>query len=162
MVHGGRLTGWEWQQRGTDFTGIGDSMSAGGMREGRVQAVITGADCIAANGDAANKIGTYSLAVLADAHDIPFYIAAPSSTFNLSLSDGEAIPIEQRGADEITHGFGRPTVPEGVKVYNPAFDVTPARLITAIITEQGIIRRPNAEAIRSVLSAPDTTTDRDE
>ncbi|MCH8921908.1 MAG: S-methyl-5-thioribose-1-phosphate isomerase [Planctomycetes bacterium] len=152
LLQGARLTAWELQQRGIDVTVICDSMAAQVMREGRVQAVITGADCIAANGDAANKIGTYSLAVLADAHDIPFYIAAPSNTFNLSLSSGKAIPIEQRGASEITHGFGRQTVPDGVSVYNPAFDITPARLIAAIITEHGVIRPVGDDAIRSVIS----------
>jgi methylthioribose-1-phosphate isomerase len=155
LLQGARLTTWELQQRGIDVTVICDSMAAQVMREGRVQAVITGADCIAANGDAANKIGTYSIAVLADAHDIPFYIAAPSSTFDLSLSSGEDIPIEQRGAGEITHGFGRQTVPDGVNVYNPAFDVTPARLIAAIITEYGLIRPVGADTIRSVLSNSD-------
>ena len=115
------------------------------MKEGRVQAVITGADRIAANGDAANKIGTYGVAVLARYHGIPFYVAAPTSTFDFSLTDGAGIPIEQRTADEITHGFGRVTVPDGVAVYNPAFDVTPADLITAIITEHGVIESPTTE-----------------
>jgi methylthioribose-1-phosphate isomerase len=121
------------------------------MREGRVQAVVTGADRIAANGDTANKIGTYSLAVLAQAHGIPFYIAAPSSTFDLSIDSGEAIPIEQRDAAEITHGFGRQTAPAGVDVYNPAFDVTPARLIRAIITERGLISPVTVENVRAML-----------
>jgi methylthioribose-1-phosphate isomerase len=109
--------------------------------------VITGADRIAANGDTANKIGTYSVAVLAQAHDIPFYIAAPSSTFDLSIADGQAIPIEERSAEEITHGFGRQTAPRGIAVYNPAFDVTPARYIRAIITERGLIQPVNRETI---------------
>ena len=109
------------------------------MKEGRVHAVVTGADRIAANGDSANKIGTYSVAVLARHHNIPFYIAAPQSTFDLTIADGSQIPIEQRAAAEITNGFGRSTAPDGVNVYNPAFDVTPAELITAIITEHGII-----------------------
>jgi methylthioribose-1-phosphate isomerase len=126
-------------QRGIDCTLICDSMAAHVMREGRVQAVITGADRIAANGDAANKIGTYGVAVLAKAHDIPFYIAAPSSTFDHSVATGAAIPIEQRCADEIVSGFGKQTAPAGVEVYNPAFDVTPASLIRAIITERGLI-----------------------
>ena len=128
-------------------------MAAQVMREGRVQAVVTGADRIAANGDAANKIGTYSLAVLAKAHDIPFYVAAPTSTFDLSLADGDAIPIEQRDPAEITHGFGRQTAPEGVDVYNPAFDVTPARLITAIITERGLIEPVTTENVKRMLNA---------
>jgi methylthioribose-1-phosphate isomerase len=112
-------------------------MAAQVMREGRVQAVITGADRIAANGDAANKIGTYGVAVLAKAHDIPFYIAAPTSTVDATLASGEEIPIEQRAAEEITEGFGKRTAPVGVGVYNPAFDVTPAQLIRAIVTENG-------------------------
>ena len=107
----------------------------------------TGADRIAANGDSANKIGTYSIAVLARAHGIPFYIAAPSSTFDLSLSSGEQIPIEERTSEEITHGFGRQTAPSGVNVYNPAFDVTPANYIEAIITEVGVIRPVSRKAI---------------
>lgn len=139
LLQGARLTAWELQRRGIPATLICDSMAAQVMREGRVQAVVTGADRIAANGDTANKIGTYGLAVLARAHAIPFYIAAPSSTFDLSLASGDAIPIEQRPADEITHGFGRQTAPTGIAVYNPAFDVTPAELIRAIITERGRI-----------------------
>src|SRR5436190_18133801 len=111
-------------------------MAAQVMREKRVQAVVVGADRIAANGDTANKIGTYSVAVLAHAHGIPFYVAAPSTTFDLKLDSGDLIPIEQRSGAEITHGFGRATAPEGVGVYNPAFDVTPAKLITGIITER--------------------------
>jgi methylthioribose-1-phosphate isomerase len=125
-------------------------MAAQVMREGRVQAVVTGADRIAANGDTANKIGTYGLALLAAAHDIPFYIAAPTSTFDLSIPDGDHIPIEQRDPREITHGFGRQTAPEGIKVYNPAFDVTPARLIKAIICEHGIIEPVTAERIATI------------
>ena len=123
-------------QRGTQATLICDSMAAQVMKEGRIQAVITGADRIASNGDAANKIGTYSIAVLARAHGIPFYVAAPSSTFDLSLMSGDEIPIEERHPEEITHGFGRQTAPPGIQVYNPAFDVTPADLIDAIITEK--------------------------
>jgi methylthioribose-1-phosphate isomerase len=122
------------------------------MREGRVQAVVTGADRIAANGDAANKIGTYGVALLAAAHDIPFYVAAPSSTFDLTLADGSQIPIEQRDPREITHGFGRATAPEGVGVYNPAFDVTPAKLIKAIICEKGAIDPVNRETIAELLA----------
>ena len=117
------------------------------MREGKVQAVITGADRIAANGDTANKIGTYSLAVLARAHQIPFYVAAPSSTFDLAIADGSEIPIELRDRQEITHGFGRQTAPESVDVYNPAFDVTPAELIRGIITERGIIAPVDHDSI---------------
>jgi methylthioribose-1-phosphate isomerase len=139
LLQGARLTAWELTQRNIDCTLITDSMAAQVMREGRVQAVITGADRIAANGDSANKIGTYSVAMLAQAHNIPFYIAAPSSTFDPSIATGDQIPIEQRVAEEITHGFGARTAPENVNVYNPAFDVTPAHLIKAIITELGAI-----------------------
>jgi methylthioribose-1-phosphate isomerase len=110
------------------------------MKEGKVDAVLVGADRIAANGDTANKIGTYGVAVLAHAHGIPFYVLAPSSTFDLGLAAGDEIPIEERGPEEVVCGFGRRTAPEGVKVYSPAFDVTPARLITAIISEKGIAR----------------------
>lgn len=153
LLQGARLTTWELMQRGIDVTLICDSMAAQVMREGRIQAVVTGADRIAANGDAANKIGTYSVAVLAAHHDIPFYVAAPSSTFDLSLSSGDDIPIEQRSDDEITHGFGRQTAPEGVQVYNPAFDVTPAELISALITERGIIEPVTQQEIERVLKS---------
>jgi methylthioribose-1-phosphate isomerase len=151
LLQGARLTAWELMQRGINTTLICDSMAAQVMREGRVQAVVTGADRIAANGDSANKIGTYSLAVLARAHGIPFYIAAPSSTFDLSIEAGNQIPIEERDASEITHGFGRQTAPEGVQVYNPAFDVTPADYIEAIITECGIIQPVDETTIKRVL-----------
>jgi methylthioribose-1-phosphate isomerase len=151
LLQGARLTAWELQQRGLDVTLICDSMAAQVMREGRVQAVVTGADRIAANGDTANKIGTYGLALLAAAHGIPFYIAAPTSTFDLSIPNGDAIPIEQRDPREITHGFGRQTAPEGVKVYNPAFDVTPARLIAALICERGVIRPVTGERIAELV-----------
>lgn len=151
LLQGARLTAWELQQRGIDVTLICDSMAAQVMREGRVQAVVTGADRIAANGDTANKIGTYSVALLAAAHEIPFYVAAPTSTFDLSLPTGDSIPIEQRDPREITHGFGKMTAPEGVKVYNPAFDVTPAHLIRAIICERGIIRPVSTEEIARVV-----------
>ncbi len=147
LLQGSRLTAWELGQRGIDATLICDSMAAQVMREGKVQAVITGADRIAANGDSANKIGTYSVAVLAQAHDIPFYIAAPSSTFDLSIASGAEIPIEERASEEITHGFGRQTAPDGIGVYNPAFDVTPAELIKAIITERGLIEPVSVETI---------------
>lgn len=139
LLQGARLTAWELAQRGIKATLICDNMAAQVMREGKVQAVIVGADRITANGDTANKIGTYSVAVLAQAHQIPFYVAAPTSTFDLSLESGDLIPIEQRSSTEITHGFGKQTAPEGIDVYNPAFDVTPARLIKGIVTEHGII-----------------------
>src|SRR5262245_61923233 len=152
LLQGSRLTAWELMQHGLDVTLICDNMAAQVMREGRVQMVIVGADRIAANGDTANKIGTYGLAVLARAHGIPFYVAAPSSTFDGSLIKGEQIPIEQRDAREVTHGFGRSTAPDGVHVYNPAFDVTPADLIAAIVTEHGIIRPVNETTIRAGLA----------
>lgn len=151
LLQGARLTAWELMQRGIEATLICDSMAAQVMREGRVQAVVTGADRIAANGDSANKIGTYSIAVLARAHGIPFYIAAPSSTFDLMLEHGDDIPIEERNPIEITHGFGKQTAPDGVQVYNPAFDVTPADYIQAIVTERGIINPVNEENIKKVL-----------
>jgi len=151
LLQGARLTAWELAQRGIQATLICDSMAAQVMRERKVQAVMVGADRIAANGDTANKIGTYSVAVLAHAHGIPFYVAAPTTTFDLTLASGELIPIEQRAASEITHGFGRQTAPDGIGVYNPAFDVTPARLIKAIVTEKGIIEPVNGENIAAVV-----------
>lgn len=154
LLQGARLTTWELQQRGIPVTLICDSMAGWVMKEKRVQAVITGADRIAANGDSANKIGTYSVALLARAHGIPFYIAAPSSTFDLSIQSGAEIPIEQRKAEEITNGFGRATAPAGTEVYNPAFDVAPAECITAIITEKGIIQPVTEENVRALLQGP--------
>src|SRR5262249_14102502 len=148
LLQGARLTAWELQQAGIDATLICDSMAAQVMKEGRVRLVIVGADRIAANGDTANKIGTYGVAVLARHHGIPFYVAAPASTFDLSLAEGDDIPIEQRDPREVTHGFGRQTAPDGVAVYNPAFDVTPAALISGMVTERGIIRPVTAENIR--------------
>jgi methylthioribose-1-phosphate isomerase len=152
LLQGSRLTAWELQQRGIEATVICDSMAAQVMREGRVQAVVVGADRIAANGDTANKIGTYGVAVLAAAHEIPLYVAAPVSTFDLSIASGEQIPIEQRDPEEITCGFGRRTAPEGIGVYNPAFDVTPARLIRAIICENGIIQPVNRDTIVKMMA----------
>jgi methylthioribose-1-phosphate isomerase len=153
LLQGSRLTAWELAQRGIDATLICDNMAGQVMREGKVQAVIVGADRIASNGDTANKIGTYSVAVLASAHDIPFYVAAPSTTFDLSIASGEQIPIEERSREEITHGFGRQTAPDGINVYNPAFDVTPARLIRAIITERGIIEPVSRETIAQIIGS---------
>lgn len=147
LLQGARLTAWELMHRKVPVTLICDSAAARVMQEGRVQAVVTGADRIAANGDAANKIGTYALAVLARAHGIPFYVAAPSSTFDLALASGEGIPIEQRDPTEITHMEGRRLAAPGVGAYNPAFDVTPAALITALITERGVIRPVSRETI---------------
>lgn len=151
LLQGARLTAWECCQRRIPVTVICDSMAALVMRQGLVQAVITGADRIASNGDVANKVGTYSVAMLARAHDIPFYVAAPSSTFDLSLSSGADIPIEVRDATEITHGFGRQTVPDGADVWNPAFDVTPAPLVRAIVTERGVISPVSRETIAAML-----------
>ena len=151
LLQGARLTAWELQQRNIETILICDNMAAQVMREGKIQAVVTGADRIAANGDAANKIGTYGLAILAKYHSIPFYVAAPSNTFDLKLESGSEIPIEVRGADEITHGFGRQTGPDEINAYNPAFDVTPAELIAGIVTEKGIISPVNRENVLAVL-----------
>ena len=151
LLQGARLTAWELMQRKIKSTLICDSMAAQVMREKKVQAVVTGADRIAANGDAANKIGTYSVAVLAKAHEIPFYIAAPSSTFDLSIESGDDIPIELRNPEEITQGFGKQTAPTGVEVYNPAFDVTPAEYIEAIITERGVIKPVTKENVLAMI-----------
>jgi methylthioribose-1-phosphate isomerase len=151
LLQGARLTAWELVQRQIPATLICDSMAAQVMREGRVQAVITGADRIAANGDTANKIGTYSVAVLARAHQIPFYVASPCNTFDLSLDSGGEIPIEQRAAEEITCGLGRLVAPAGIDVYNPAFDVTPAAYITAIITERGLVAPVTREKIAQLV-----------
>jgi methylthioribose-1-phosphate isomerase len=151
LLQGARLTAWELKERGIDVTLICDNMAAQVMKEGRIQLVVVGADRIASNGDTANKIGTYGVALLAKAHEVPFYVAAPSSTFDLSLKSGAEIPIEQRDAREVTHGFGRQTAPDGIKVYNPAFDVTPAELIAGIITEHGLIQPVSEAQIRWVL-----------
>jgi methylthioribose-1-phosphate isomerase len=151
LLQGARLTAWELSRRQVPVTLICDNMAAQVMKEGKVQLVVVGADRIAANGDTANKIGTYGVAILAQAHAIPFYVAAPSSTFDLTIADGTAIPIEQRDPREITHGLGRQTAPDGVAVYNPAFDVTPARLIAGIITERGIIQPVNTRTIQAML-----------
>jgi methylthioribose-1-phosphate isomerase len=159
LLQGSRLTAWELARRGIDATLICDNMAGQVMREGKVQAVIVGADRIAANGDTANKIGTYSVAVLAAAHDIPFYVAAPSTTFDLSIASGDQIPIEERSREEITHGFGRQTAPDGIDVYNPAFDVTPARLIRSIITERGIIEPVSRETIAQTIGRPSAGRD---
>jgi methylthioribose-1-phosphate isomerase len=151
LLQGARLTSWELTQRGIPATLLCDSAAGWIMREGKIQAVITGADRIAANGDTANKIGTYSVAVLAKEHKIPFYVAAPSSTFDFDLPDGRAIPIEERPEKEVTGPFERVTAPEGMRARNPAFDVTPASLITCIITERGLIKPVNADMVRKVV-----------
>jgi methylthioribose-1-phosphate isomerase len=149
LWQGVRLTAWELQAAGIPTTVICDSMAAHVMQTRRVDAVIVGADRITARGDVANKIGTYGLAVVAKHHGVPFYVAAPSSTFDLSLIDGRDIPIELRDADEVIRPYGIELAPEGVQVYNPAFDVTPAELVTAIITENGIIQPVNESSIRA-------------
>jgi len=141
VLQGARLTVWELMQDGIPVTLITDNMAGTLMRQGKIHVCVVGADRITANGDVANKIGTYSVAVLAHAHGIPFYVAAPSSTIDLSMASGEQIPIEQRDPREVTHMRDRaPIAPDGVEVFNPAFDVTPARLITGIITEKGIFK----------------------
>jgi methylthioribose-1-phosphate isomerase len=152
LLQGARLTAWELQQADIDVTLICDSMAAQVMREGKIQLVITGADRIALNGDAANKIGTYGVALLAQAHEIPFYIAAPSSTFDRNISTGDDIPIENRDPSEIIHGFGIQTGPDNIHVYNPAFDVTPHSLIRGIITEGGILEPPYTQSIQTFLN----------
>jgi len=147
LLQGARLTAWELKQAEIDVVVICDNMAGWLMKQGKISAVVTGADRIAANGDAANKIGTYSLSVLAREHGIPFYLAAPSSTFDLSIKSGGQIPIEQRAADEVGFWGDKKTTPNGVEIYNPAFDVTEARDITAIITERGVIEKPTLKKI---------------
>ncbi len=153
LLQGARLTAWELQKAGVPGTLITDSMAGYFMKLGKVNCVITGADRIAANGDTANKIGTYTLAVLAGENNIPFYIAAPTSTIDMSLATGEDIPIEERRADEVTHFQGVPVAPAGFAAANPAFDVTPHRYITAIITEKGVTREPYGEGLRAIMRA---------
>jgi len=157
LLQGARLTAWELMQAGIDVTLICDNMAGQVMKEGKIDCVIVGADRISANGDTANKIGTYSVAVLAKEHKIPFYVAAPTSTFDMNLPNGDLIPIEQRQPEEITEGFGMRTAPKGVKAYNPAFDVTPSRLIDAIITEKGVIKAPYSENLKKLFSTESLT-----
>jgi methylthioribose-1-phosphate isomerase len=147
LLQGSRLTAWELTQAGIDVTVICDNMAAQVMREGRINAVLVGADRIAANGDTANKIGTYGVALLARAHGIPFYVLAPTSTVDMLTPTGDSIPIEERGREEVTHAFGRCTAPDEAGVYSPAFDVTPAELIGAIVCEKGVLRPPYGEAL---------------
>jgi methylthioribose-1-phosphate isomerase len=149
LLQGARLTAFELKKAGIPFALITDSMAGSLMRQGKIQAVVTGADRIALNGDTANKIGTYSLAVLAKAHGIPFYIAAPMSTVDLSIASGKEIVIEQRAAEEVTCFQGVHSAPQEIQVYNPAFDVTPHELITAIITEKGVIRSNFKKGLKS-------------
>jgi len=152
LLQGARLTTWELLRAGINTTLICDAMAAVLMRQKRIDAVFTGADRIAANGDAANKIGTYNLAVLARYHKIPFYVVAPCSTFDRSLPSGKHIPIEERNPDEVRGFAGRATAPRGVKVFNPAFDVTDQKLITAIVTEKGIVKKPFSKNIPKIFS----------
>lgn len=152
MLQGCRLTAWELVQGKIPATLITDNMAAVLMRKGLVRLVVVGADRIAANGDTANKIGTYGVAVLSKSHGIPFYVAAPTSTLDLSLASGEEIPIEEREATEVTHFCRHPIAPKGVKAFNPAFDVTPHSLIHGIITEKGIIRKPFERNLRRMMT----------
>ncbi|MGP8243771.1 MAG: S-methyl-5-thioribose-1-phosphate isomerase [Bryobacteraceae bacterium] len=151
FLQGARLTAWELEQDGIPTTLITDSMAGHFMKAGRIGCVVVGADRIAANGDVANKIGTYSVAVLAKENNVPFYVAAPISTLDLKLASGDLIPIEERPAAEVTHLYGRRVAPEGIGVANPAFDVTPARYVTAIITEKGVARAPYEESLRELV-----------
>jgi methylthioribose-1-phosphate isomerase len=154
FLQGSRLTVWELQQDGIPATLITDNMAGHFLKSGRIGCVVVGADRIAANGDVANKIGTYSLAVLARENGIPFFVAAPISTLDLTLASGDDIPIEQRAAVEVTHVFGVPVAPEGTLVQNPAFDVTPNRYVSAIITERGVARAPYGESLGALIPAP--------
>jgi methylthioribose-1-phosphate isomerase len=150
FLQGARLTAWELMHDGIPTTVLCDNMAASLMRQGKIQAVIVGSDRVAANGDVANKIGTYGVAILAKEHGIPFYVACPWSTIDLATPTGDAIPIEQRAAIEVTHHGGKQLTPHGVGIENPAFDVTPAKYVTAIITERGVLRPPYAEALREL------------
>jgi len=153
FLQGSRLTAWELMKDNIPTTLISDNMAGAMMRQGKIAAVVLGADRIAANGDVANKIGTYTVAVLAHEHGIPFYVAAPWSTVDLDTPDGSKIPIEQRSAREVTHIAGKQIAPEGVRVENPAFDITPNKYITAIITERGVVKPPYAESLKQLAHA---------
>ena len=150
FLQGSRLTAWELMKDGIPTTVISDNMAGEMMKQGKIGAIVVGADRIAANGDVANKIGTYTVAILAKEHGIPFYVAAPISTVDLATADGTTIPIEQRNAKEVTHIAGKQMTPDGVSIENPAFDVTPAKYVTAIVTERGIARAPYGESLRSL------------
>lgn len=150
FLQGARLTAWELMKDGIPTTVISDNMAGAIMRQGKIGAIVVGADRIAANGDVANKIGTYTVAVLAKENGIPFYVAAPISTVDLACPDGSAIPIEQRNAREVTHIAGKQMVPNGVSIENPAFDVTPANYVSAIVTERGIARAPYEASLRNL------------
>jgi methylthioribose-1-phosphate isomerase len=149
-LQGARLTAWELQQDGIPTTIITDNMAGHFLRSGRIGCVVVGADRIAANGDVANKIGTYSVAVLAKENGVPFYVAAPVSTFDLTIPSGDHIPIEQRPREEVTHVFGVPVAPENIGIENPAFDVTPNRYVTAIVCEKGVARAPYEESLKNL------------
>lgn len=151
LLQGSRLTAWELKNAGIDVTLICDNMAAHTMKQKKIDCVIVGADRIAANGDAANKIGTYSLSIIAKEHNVPFYVAAPASTFDLTINSGDEIPIEERDSDEVTSLAGNKIAPDDIKVFNPAFDVTPASNIKAIITEKGVINNPNMENIKNII-----------
>jgi methylthioribose-1-phosphate isomerase len=153
FLQGSRLTAWELMKDGIPTTVISDNMAGAIMRQGKINAVVVGADRVAANGDVANKIGTYTVAVLAKEHGIPFYVAAPFSTVDLETPDGSQIPIEQRAPREVTHLAGKQIAPDGVSVENPAFDVTPHSYVTAIITERGVAREPYADSLRELADA---------
>jgi methylthioribose-1-phosphate isomerase len=148
FLQGSRLTAWELMKDGIPTTVISDNMAGAMMKQGKISAIVVGADRIAANGDVANKIGTYTVAVLAKEHGIPFYVAAPISTVDLETPDGSAIPIEQRNSKEVTHIAGKQMVPDGVQIENPAFDVTPAKYVAAIITERGVAKAPYEESLK--------------
>ena len=150
FLQGSRLTAWELMKDGIPTTVISDNMAGAMMKQGKIGAIVVGADRIAANGDVANKIGTYTVAVLAKEHGIPFYVAAPFSTIDLATPDGSKIPIEQRNVKEVTHIAGRQMVPDGVSIENPAFDVTPAKYVSAIISERGIARAPYETSLRDL------------
>jgi methylthioribose-1-phosphate isomerase len=150
FLQGSRLTAWELMKDGIPTTVIADNMAGAMMGQGKIGAIVVGADRIAANGDVANKIGTYTVAILAKEHDIPFYVAAPFSTIDLATPEGGKIPIEQRNSKEVTHIAGKQMAPDGVEVENPAFDVTPAKYIAAIITERGIARAPYSESLQKL------------
>jgi methylthioribose-1-phosphate isomerase len=150
FLQGSRLTAWELMKDGIPTTVISDNMAGAMMSQGKIGAIVVGADRIAANGDVANKIGTYTVAILAKEHGIPFYVAAPLSTIDFDTPDGSKIPIEQRNAREVTHIAGKQMVPDGVEIENPAFDVTPARYVSAIMTEKGIARAPYTESLRKL------------
>jgi methylthioribose-1-phosphate isomerase len=152
FLQGARLTAWELMKDGIPVTLITDNMAGSLMAKGEIDCAIVGADRIAGNGDVANKIGTYTVAVLAKEHGIPFYVVAPTSTFDLSLSSGNEIPIEERNPLEVTHVQGVRIAPEGVRIVNPAFDVTPNRLVTAIVCENGVARAPYTESLRRLAS----------